>query len=254
MIKKETLQWPVSDCYLGFDAEWVKNYKVKNGNIPFCFSLVAVEKEYMEMKRLEEGKLPFRYIQLYTEDREETVSLIKSAENCAENVEKALKTCVLCGHQMTSDLSVLINMGHALHINEVDKLVMLQQSWHVRKQDQYSKILDTRYDIQRPFMRKSRRLVDICEDFNLNVIQPELKNTSMTKLQNLFWESKDLLLYERIAVMNIRHSLCSVILAWLDEQISYGRSVLPINVNKTIHYNLKDDFAWIHSDIFKELI
>ena len=32
MIVKGKLPFPISDSLIGFDAEWTKNYKIKNGN------------------------------------------------------------------------------------------------------------------------------------------------------------------------------------------------------------------------------
>lgn len=254
MIIKGTLQWPVAGSYLGFDAEWTKNYKIKNGNIPFCFSLVAVERQLLDMKKLENGSLPFKYIQFFSEDIKETELLIEKADNCADNLVNSIGWCKLCGHQVISDFSVLVNMGQVCHTGETSNLVMLQHLWHKRKQDQYSKIVDTRYDVQKPFMGKSRRLVDICRYFHMEVTQQELQGSSMTRLQNLFWENKDWGIYERIAVMNIRHSLCSVLLTWLNEQILCGDYIPAINVNKIIYHNLQDDFSWIRSDEFMKLV
>lgn len=254
MIKKGKLQWPQNSCYLGFDAEWTKNYKIKNGNVPFCFSIVAIESDKLDMKILRKGRTPFQYIQFYSEDKSETRLLIENAEKCAEKIEENLGTCKLCGHQISSDFGVLINIGRACGIMEMNNLMLLRREWRERLQERNNKIVDTRYDVQAAFMGKSRRLVDICRDFNMDVSQPELMNFSMTKLQNMFWESKDKCIYERIAVMNIRHSLCSAILAWLATQISLGAHIVPINVNKILQYNLKDDFSWIQSDAFKNLI
>ena len=79
MIIKGELKLPISDALIGFDAEWTKNYKIKNGNIPFCFSIVAIKKESITMEKLVNGILKFDYIQFYCEKREEILELIKKA-------------------------------------------------------------------------------------------------------------------------------------------------------------------------------
>ena len=79
MIVKGKLPFPISDSLIGFDAEWTKNYKIKNGNVPFCFSIVAVKRKSITMEHLVNGNIQFEYMQFYCENKEETVDLIKNA-------------------------------------------------------------------------------------------------------------------------------------------------------------------------------
>lgn len=46
MIVKGKLPFPISDSLIGFDAEWTKNYKIKNGNVPFFYSSCEKKKYY----------------------------------------------------------------------------------------------------------------------------------------------------------------------------------------------------------------
>lgn len=254
MKTKGTLQFPASNCLIGFDAEWTKNYKIKNGNVPFCFSIVAVKRTDITVEKLVDGKIPFKYIQIYCENRDETIALLKSANEYAGYIINSLETCVLCGHQVSSDYSVLINMGCAKGLDSLDNLRELQRIWHTREKEPVKRTVDTRYDVDRPFMGKSHRLVDICNDFKLDVSQPELKNLSMTKLQNEFYDKGDYSIYERIAVMNLRHSLSAIVLYWLNSQNNDEFNLIPIKINKTMQYNLLEDFDWIQSNTFNQLL
>lgn len=255
MIVKGKLQFPVSNCLLGFDAEWTKNYKIKNGNVPFCFSVVSIKREDITVEALVNGKLHFEYVQFYCEDRDETIKLIKSANVYAGYILDSLDTCVLCGHQVSSDYSVLVNMGGAKELKDLENLRELQSIWHKRNTESRKQMVDTRYDINQLFMGKSRRLVDMCNDFKLDVSQPELKNSSMTKLQNEFYDKGDYSVYERIAVMNLRHSLSAIVLYWMNGQVENSKvQLVPININKTAYSNLLDDFEWIRSNTFNQLL
>lgn len=254
MIKKGMLAFPEFDCLIGFDAEWTKNYKIKNGNVPFCFSIVAVRRKDLSFDRFENGDIPFHYIQFYCKSKEESVDLVALSNLYAESIIASLKTCILCGHQISSDFSVLFNYGNSNALEELLNIEKLQRMWHMRKSEARTCIVDTRYDVMHPFMGKSRRLVDMCNDFLLDVRQPELHNTSMTKLQNMFYTSEDYSIYERIAVMNIRHSLCAAVLCWLNDMICNGSQIVPININRMVYNALKDDFQWVASNDFLKLL
>lgn len=254
MIKKGTLTFPISDCFIGFDAEWTKNYKIKNGNVPFCFSIVSVCKQDIDIIKLKEGDIKFKYVQFYCQYKEETNELIKLSNINAEHILSALNSSTLCGHQVSSDFSVLYNLGKANSLKELSNIKKLQETWHKRRNQQFPQIVDTRYDVEQVFMGKSRRLVDMCNDFLLDVSQPELRKSSMTKLQNDFYECGDNTLYERIAVMNLRHSLCAIVLCWLNKMVNEGLQITPVNINKTVFKVLQNDFNWITSTEFLKLL
>ena len=254
MIKKGSLLFPMSDSFLGFDVEWTKNYQIKNGNVPFCFSIVAVDKKDITFERLEAGCLQFSYVQYYCQKTQEAYDLIADCDMYAKSVISSLESCILCGHQVSSDFSVLLNYGRVLNLTKLNNIAALQCMWHERKKSEIRQIVDTRYDVEQVFMGNSRRLVDMCNDFLMDVTQPELHGTSMTKLQNVFYTLGDSAFYERIAVMNLRHSLCAVLLYWLNCMTSRGHKVRPLNINKTVYYNLKNDFAWVNTNAFGELL
>jgi hypothetical protein len=243
-----------NNSIIGFDAEWTKNYKIKNGNIPFCFSVLVLNAKTLNMNLLEEGDINFEYIQYYCETPTEFKELILIAEEWISKILRVLNTCVLCGHQISSDFSVLYNIGKAYNVSSLVCLEKIRDEWKTRKKLDSIHIMDTRYDITKEFLGKSRRLVDMCKDFLLDVTQPELKSSSMTKLQNKFYDMHDDSIYERIAVMNIRHSLCAIVLYWLNEIIVSMEQRREININRSVYNCLHQDFEWIKSKDFSALL
>lgn len=254
MLIKGNLRGIPNDYVIGFDAEWTKNYKIKNGNIPFCFSVIAIKNGTMSFEALESGDIHFDYIQYYCETPEEFRDLVILAEKWSSEILGVLNNCILCGHQISSDFSVLHNIGKAYNISPLMFLEEIRVEWKNRKTVLPMHIIDTRYDIKQDFLGKSRRLVDVCNDFLLDVTQPELKKSSMTKLQNTFYETHDMNIFERISVMNLRHSLCAVVLYWLNEKIRCADERKCININKSVYKCLKEDFDWIGSKEFMSLL
>lgn len=254
MKKKGSLSDIAGNCLIGFDAEWTKNYKIKNGNVPFCFSIITVDDQELNFDKLLKGNIKFKYIQYYCESREDFKELVMIADFWLERILKVLGNSVLCGHQISSDFSVLYNIGVAYDIESLKHIEQMRVEWRKRKDNNSVHVIDTRYDIDQTFLGKSRRLVDMCNDFGLDVTQPELKNMSMTKLQNNFYETKDENIYERISVMNLRHSLCAVVLYWLNGRIGNAEQRKPININKSVYNCLKNDFSWVVSKEFSILL
>ena len=254
MKKKGNLSDIVGNCLIGFDAEWTKNYKITNGNVPFCFSIITVGAQELSFSKLNKGNIKLKYIQYYCEDREDYKELVMLADFWFEKILKVLDNSVLCGHQVSSDFSVLYNIGSANAIDSLIHIERMREEWRKRKENNPVHIMDTRYDIVQTFLGKSRRLVDMCNDFELDVTQPELKKSSMTKLQNIFFETKDEDIYERISVMNLRHSLCAIVLYWLNGKINNTEQRKPININKSVYNCLKSDFNWVASKEFSVLL
>lgn len=251
---KGTLTKINSNCLVGFDAEWTKNYREKNGNVPFCFSIIEINKEDINFNKLKNGNIFFKYIQYYCDEKEEFEQLVALADLWSNKIIKSFENSVLCGHQISSDFSVLYNIGISKKLDTLSNIEELRKLWKNRREDEQIGIVDTRYDISKPFLGKSRRLVDMCNDFMLDVTQPELKNKSMTELQNQYYGNKDEEIYERIAVMNLRHSLCATVLYWLSLKIMDASHRKKININQTIYNCLKTDFKWVNSEEFESLI
>ena len=244
MIKRGNLKFPANNCIIGFDAEWTKNYKIKNGNIPFCFSAVSVREKDFSIEKLLSGSILFEYIQYYCEDNNELKKLISKANYILSEIMNNLNNCILCGHQLSSDFNVFLNIARAYNFNEADSIARIISLWRERKTK--TEIFDTRYDISRSFLGKSRRLVDMCIDFNLDVRQPELGNSSMTKLQNHYYDINETTIRERLSVMNLRHSFSATVLTWLNKQLTDTPHNKQININKTISNRTWGRF-WVDS-------
>jgi len=255
MLINGTLKKIPDNCLIGFDAEWTKNYKIKNGNVPFCFSVVVIKNEALSLAALDKGEVRFSYIQYYCEAPEEFKDLVLLADRWSSEILSALNSsCTLCGHQISSDFSVLYNIGEAYNISPLTYLEKIRGEWKKRKDVSPACIFDTRYDTTKDFLGKSRRLVDMCNDFLLDVTQPELKNQSMTKLQNIFFKTHDKDIFERISVMNLRHSLCAAVLYWLNGKLENAGQRKPVNINRCVYENLSGNFDWIASKDFLVLL
>lgn len=223
----------------GVDFEWTKNYKIKNGNVPFCFSVVyfpLYDKNFDISK-----KLDFGFKSLYVESTKEGEKLIQRASVFFDNVKKHPNSMII-GHQLHSDLGVLSNYSFQKN-HSIEEFKFL---WKNRKSSHF--LFDTRYDIDN-INCKSRRLVDVCVDYGINVIQPEIKG-SMSKMHNTFLLKKDRAIMERLSVMNLRHSLSTALLYTsfiLDEK-------REIRTNDILYRNLKNYYNYVQSTDFKSLL
>src|SRR5262245_14238136 len=92
--------------WASLDVEWTKNYRIKNGNRPFCYSVVYLALPSTTTP-IEADELPFSYTSVYVEDPDETGALLAAANDA---VHIAFRTAdLITGHQFTSDLAVLAN-------------------------------------------------------------------------------------------------------------------------------------------------
>lgn len=238
------------DLVISFDLEWTKNYRIKNGNQPFCFSFVffpigttlnAVEK-----------KLDFGFHLRYAESKDDIADLIYEADRILSYLLTYSGEINIVGHQLSSDISVILNCPSG---KQKSHFTQLKTLWQSRKQAPLEKkgirIFDSRYDLDALLKEKSRRLVDVCEECQLGVVQPEL-SSSMTKMQNHFYDSGDKRIMEKISVLNIRHSLSAAILFLMYRENRRARSV--INVNRILRRNLTGHFDYVRGEEFKKLL
>jgi hypothetical protein len=70
---------PGSMIMAAVDVEWTKNYRVKNGNTPFCYSVVWLAVPESGTPVNLDGA-EFSYTSAYVEDLAETQDLIASAD------------------------------------------------------------------------------------------------------------------------------------------------------------------------------
>ena len=86
------------------DVEWSKNYRVKNGNVPFCFSVIWLTVPPSGMAPGLAG-MNYHYSSVYVETAGETHDLIAAAD--AELARILNYADLITGHQLCSDLATL---------------------------------------------------------------------------------------------------------------------------------------------------
>lgn len=237
--------WPdIPPSIIALDAEWTKNFHIKNGNVPFCFSLVAIPLS-ADLENLD-----FNWISVYVDKETEASALIRRADFLLGKLMSSGKH-VFCGHQFSSDLAAMANFDPSI---KTPYITTLRKLWHSRKTEpKHEKIIDTRYDLEKYLSAiKSRRLVDVCVHLGLGVNQPELGSHSMTALQRRFLKTGDYSIRDRLSVMNLRHGLSCAVLALLLREA--WQPPANINLNAPLYCNLKDYIPYAKSNDFKELI
>jgi hypothetical protein len=223
------------------DVEWTKNYRIKNGNVPFCWSVV-----WLQVPRDAPAPVEFGYTSVYVGGTEETQDLIDAAET---EVGIVVETAdVIIGHQVSSDLAILRNAS----TRPLDWVETLRELWHGRRDRTAPLVVDSRYDIGDVLTGTSRRLVDVCTELGLDVTQPELSRKSMTALHRDWLTDHDPDPRERITVLNLRHGLSAAYVALHGRGLTHWTGTL--NVNATLHAQLGSTFAWLDSPTFRNLL
>ncbi|MBB5874645.1 hypothetical protein F4553_008079 [Allocatelliglobosispora scoriae] len=225
------------------DVEWSKNYKIKNGNRPFCYSIAWVE---IPHRRTAADLTAARwgYTSVYLDDDTERPDLIDLA---AHDLSAALSHAdFVTGHQLSSDLAVL-----AANTDNVPQAIRTaQQAWRDRRTDH--KVTDTRYDAGAILTGQSRRLVDVCTELDLDVTQPELARKSMTALHRDWLTTRDTEARERVTVLNLRHSLSTALVALRARD--HGTWTSTLNTNQMLSDQLRGEFDWITTPTFQQLL
>lgn len=226
------------------DVEWTKNYRMKNGNIPFAWSVTWT----CVPIGAEPGVPPtaFGYRSMYVENDSETQHLIDGADAYI-NVLLDNADFVI-GHQLSSDLAVLQNASG----KKSPSVRHLRNLWHGRRLRGSPRVVDSRYDIDSIATGPSRRLVDVCAMIHLDVTQPELGSRSMTALHRRWIHDQDDAARERISVLNLRHSLSSAFVAMRSLGLIRWDGVF--NLNRLLRRELISNFEWVQSPQFDELV
>lgn len=226
------------------DVEWTKNYKVKNGNVPFCWSVIWLQVNDDAGTRL---PLDFAFTSAYVTGSSETQELIAGADAQVGSVLRHAD--MIIGHQVSSDLAVLRNASS----EQLPAVEELRARWHGRREPGGGPVVvDSRYDAGGILRGASRRLVDVCAELDMDVTQPELGRTSMTALHRRWLDAGDTSARERITVLNLRHSLSAGYVAL--RSAGLGGSSAPLNVNRVLDRQLDGIFGWLASPIFRMLL
>jgi len=231
------------------DVEWSKNYRIRNGNRAFCYSIVwlTLPARSTRPARLTSG-LTFQSTSVYLHHDGERPELVEMA---AADIAAASRAAdLIAGHQLCSDLAVL-SANAATSVPAA--LTVARHAWQQRRTDTARRIVDTRFDAGHLLTGASRRLVDVCTEVHLNVTQPELARKSMTALNRDWLDRNDTEARERITVLNLRHSLSTALVALR----AAGRAVWakPLNVNTVIARQWADErLAWLDHPTFRALL
>ena len=233
------------------DVEWTKNYRIANGNVPFCYSVTYLL--VPATGRVDLSDVPVLVSSRYVEEIEETAGLVQAA---SAEIDRALQTAdLVVGHQLSSDLAVLQAAGtlRGTPVTCAAELQRARMAWHQRRAQhpapgQRARVIDTRYDADHVLTGTSRRLVDVCTDLALDVTQPELRGTSMTAVHRRWLDHGDVEARERVTVLNLRHSLSAALVALS----STGRMQAgqPVQVNEMLVQHLPDHLDWLRHPQF----
>jgi len=240
---------PSSVC--SFDLEWTKNYKISNGSRPFCYSFVSLKYDKNKKEKIFDNEISFSVLAGYVSNGADEAALISDIEGEFKNVIR--NNDIIVGHQLTSDLSVIASRAQQdiASVNHVYDLWRTRNYPLLNEDRTAPRVFDTRYDAGHILTGKSRRLVDVCEEISLAVSQPELVG-SMTKMQNKYLESGDVFIMERLATMNIRHSLSAALVCLYSQGYVHWDGIF--NVNVAIRNNLSKTINYIDSDEFAKLL
>ncbi|MFJ8143372.1 hypothetical protein [Streptomyces sp. NPDC096013] len=230
------------------DVEWTKNYRIKNGQRPFCYSVAWLDLPADHMVDL--ADVPFEWTSVYVEEPGEMDELVR---NAAATVAAAAETSrIITGHQFCSDLAVLEANAPA---DAVPRLQTARSQWKGRRDadPDETHYVDTRFDAGHLLAGKSRRLVDVCNELGLDVTQPELLKATMPAWHRRWVEDGQDEGRERVSVLNLRHSLSTAYVAahaaglgkWAGE---------GLNVNRLIAEGAKGAWGWLENPTFTNLL
>jgi hypothetical protein len=228
------------------DVEWSKNYRVKGGNVPFCFSVawLLLPDGYSAIT----DTTGFWYTSAYVEADGERGELITAADSALGCITS--HAALISGHQLCSDLAVLAASAGGKRM----AIEVARDAWRQRcRAGPGSPVwLDTRYDTGNVLACQSRRLVDVCAELRLDVTQPELRGASMTALHRRWIERGDIIAREKITVLNLRHSLSTAIVAARAAGLAHWEPGL--NVNRLLAVQLGGKLAWTANPAFTALL
>ncbi|HEY5989686.1 MAG TPA: hypothetical protein VIV12_25390 [Streptosporangiaceae bacterium] len=238
---------PRARLLAAIDVEWSKNYRIRGGNVPFCYSVVwlALPDDDVPVG-LEAAR--FWYTSAYVQDGSQAPDLVAGADAALACLMQ--HASLIAGHQLCSDLGVLAAADPASR----PAVAAAATAWRQRREafPSQPRFLDTRYDAGHLLACQSRRLVDVCADLRLDVTQPELRGTSMTALHRRWLQDGDVTAREKITVLNLRHSLSTAMIA--ARAAGLARWQPGLNVNRLLARELDDAFGWLAHPVFTALL
>jgi hypothetical protein len=229
------------------DVEWSMNYRIRGGNVPFCYSVAWLALPCGEASTSLDAAR-FWYASAFVQNATQVSDLGGEADAALACLMS--HASLIAGHQLCSDLAVLT----AAATTRPAAITAATTAWQQRRQERpgQPRFLDTRYDAGHILDCPSRRLADVCADLRLDVTQPELRGTSMTALHRRWLESGDDTAREKITVLNLRHSLSTVLVAARTAGLGHWRPGL--NVSRLLARELDGAFGWLKTPVFTGLL
>ncbi|AJC58586.1 hypothetical protein [Streptomyces sp. 769] len=230
------------------DVEWTKNYHIKNGQRPFCYSIVWLDLPSSGTADL--TAVPFEWTSVYVEEPDEMDALVRHAANTVATAADSAD--IITGHQFCADLSVL--EATAPH-DAITPLQKAREQWRQRRKADptTSHYLDTRYDAGHLLAGASRRLVDVCTELGLDVTQPELRTVSMPAWHRRWIEDSHAEGRERVSVLNLRHSVSTAYVAARTADLGQWPAA-GLNVNRVLADGAQGAWAWLTNPTFTALL
>ncbi|SCG02094.1 MULTISPECIES: hypothetical protein, partial [unclassified Streptomyces] len=230
------------------DVEWTKNYRIKNGQRPFCYSVAWLDLPADGTPDL--GDMPFEWTSVYVEEPGEMDTLIRHA--AATLAVAADTSTIITGHQFCADLGVLEANAPT---DAAPAVRAARAQWKDRRgaDPDEGHYVDTRYDAGHLLAGTSRRLVDVCTELGLDVTQPELRKASMPAWHRRWIEDGEEEGRERVSVLNLRHSVSTAYVAARTAGLA-GWPDAGLNVNRVIAEGAKGAWAWLENPVFTDLL
>ena len=199
---------PGATIMAAVDVEWSKNYRVPNGNVPFCYSVIWLSVPASSRRRSLDR--PVSATRRYTW---RTLRKLKTCQPAPTGpfAMSSAPAGLIAGHQLCSDLAVLANTATAR-----------RTPWRrcARPGGSGGRPPDPSHRSSTPATTSatcsaaSAAASSTCAaTCCLDVTQPELRGTSMTALHRRWLQAGDVQAREKISVLNLRHSLSTALAA-----------------------------------------
>ncbi len=223
------------------DLEWSRNLHIPGGNVPFCYSVTSLVLPGAETQL---DTAPFWYTSAYIRDASQTQDLITSASRTLATL--LTRASLVAGHQFGSDLAALARASR----HTVTGLEAARTAWRQRRLalPGQARIIDTCYDTDHILTCNSRRLADICKNLGLLATQPELRHASRATLRHRSIQPEGAGARDKVTVLNLRHSLCTALIA--AHATGVGSWPGTLDINRLLTTRLAGSFGWLSDPAF----
>ena len=225
----------------GVDVEWSRNHRVAGGNVPFCYAVAWL---VLPGGGARLDAVPVRYFCVHVREAGRTQDLVASAGRVLATV--LARASLVAGHQFGSDLAALARVS----ARPVSGVEAARMAWRRRRValPGRPRIMDTCYDADHVLGCRSRRLADICRDLGLHAPRPELRDASRAALRRQSVQAAGTAAREKVMVLNLRHALCTALVAAYAAELGHWPGALDIN--RLLADRLNGAFGWLADPAF----